>query len=79
MDRTGEVHVTPVAGDATPAGFPREHPEAQLCLRVFEPGYDFVGPGAARDTGWVEDLFVTLTEQWPGARGKPEAVAVEDW
>ena len=70
VTRDGEVRITPLADGETEAGFEKNHPEAQLRCRYFEAGHDYVGPGAARDTGWIEDVFHALTHEWPNARGK---------
>ena len=78
VDRAGDVRITPLAGRDL-AGFVEAHPELKLWLREFPPGETFVGPGAAEDVGWVEDLFYALTQEWPKARGRAEVVAVEDW
>lgn len=77
VDRGGEVHVTPVPEETGPDDFRREHPDVQL--RPFIPEHDYVGPGAARDTLWVEDLYIALLDEWPKAHGKPEPVAINDW
>lgn len=79
VTRGGDVRVTPLTGTESVAEFERNHPEAQLRFDYFEAGHDYVGPDAALDVGWVEDLFIALTERWPNARGKVEAVAIEDW
>jgi hypothetical protein len=77
-DHKGEVHLTPIPGEDA-NGFDREHPDARMWLREFEAGEAFVGPLAAADRGWVEDLFVALTRNWPKASARAEALAVEDW
>lgn len=76
--RTGEVRIDPIPGGDVP-GFVRGHAELKMWLRVFEPGHDYVGPGAAEDIGWVEDVFFALGREWPKARGRSAVMAVEDW
>ncbi|QJW97452.1 hypothetical protein [Frigoriglobus tundricola] len=78
VDRNGEVRIEPVPGGDVP-GFVRGHTDLKMWLRVFEPGHDYVGPGAAEDTGWVEDVFRALTREWAKARNRTAIMAVEDW
>jgi hypothetical protein len=76
----GDVSIEPVPGGDVPA-FLRSRPDLKMWLRVFEPGNDYVGPVAADDDGWVEDVFLALTREWAAtkARGRAAVVAVEDW
>lgn len=76
VDRGGEVRITLLA-DGTAFGFANGRPEAQLQFDYFESGHDYVGPGAARDTNWVEDVFITLLDRWAKAKGLPEVAFVE--
>jgi hypothetical protein len=78
VDHAGEVRIEPVPRGDVPA-FVRGHPNLKMWLRVFEPGHDQVGPVAAEDAGWVEDVFFALTHEWDKARGGAAVVAVEDW
>lgn len=77
VDRTGEVWITLIPGDVT--DFVTSRSDLQMWFRVFVPGQDYVGPSAADDIGWVEDLFFALTREWPKARGHTKAMVVEDW
>jgi hypothetical protein len=78
VDHAGEVRIEPVpGGDVT--GFIQGHADLKMWLRVFEPGHDYVGPGAADDTGWVEDVYLALTREWTKAQGRRSIVAVKDW
>lgn len=76
VDRGGEAHVTPVSADCSPAEFRQDHPDAQLQFDVFEPGHNYVGPGAADDHFWVEDVFIALLDEWAKAKGSPETPLV---
>ena len=78
VECTGEVHITPIPGEEA-NGFDKDHPNAKLWLREFASGENCVGPGAAEDIGWVEDLFYALTHEWPKAREQVEPLAVMDW
>jgi hypothetical protein len=78
VDHTGEVHITPISGD-DPTDFVQGHPDVRMWLREFAEGESFVGPVAADDKGWVEDLFYALTHTWPKAHARNEPVAVLDW
>ncbi|MBY0457269.1 MAG: hypothetical protein K2V38_08030 [Gemmataceae bacterium] len=78
VDRAGEVRLSPLQ-DEDAGGFDRHHPDVQMWLREFDPGEAFVGPRAAADQGWVEDLFFALTRNWPKASARSESLAVEDW
>ncbi len=77
VDRSGEVHITPIADGVS--SFVKAHPDVQMWLREFASGENFVGPRAAADAGWIEDLFFALTHEWPKAKGRTEVVTVEDW
>jgi len=78
VDRAGEVRIDPVPDGDVPA-FIRSHADLKMWLRVFEPGHDHVGPGAADDIGWVEDVFYALTHEWAKAQNQTAVLAVNDW
>ena len=78
VDRDGEVRIDPVP-DGDVITFVQSHADLKMWLRVFEPGHDYVGPGAADDKGWVEDVFYALTHEWVKAQKKKAIFAVRDW
>ncbi len=78
VDRSGEVRIEPVPGGDV-HGFVQSHSDLKMWLRVFEPGHDYVGPGAADDKGWVEDVFYALTYEWVKAQKRTAIMAVKDW
>jgi hypothetical protein len=76
-DRAGEVRVTPIPSEVT--DFVRSQTDLRMWLRVFVSGQNYVGPAAAEDTGWVEDLYLALRKNWPKAQARNAVTAVEDW
>ena len=71
VDTKGEVHVTPLSIDTTPAEWTEVHKE-QLRFRMhkIQHGSGFVGPDAANDDRWMTRLFNSLTGLWEkGAEG----------
>ena len=70
--KNGDVHVSRVPKDKTPVGFEEAQLDMQLRCETFEAGNEYVGPEAAQDDDWIEQLFDALTKEWPKAKSKPE-------
>ncbi len=68
--KNGDVHVSRVPKDKKPVGFEEAEPEMQLRYETFEAGNEYVGPDAAEDAAWVEQLFDALVQEWPKVKGK---------
>jgi|SRR5580704_7304010 hypothetical protein len=77
--KTGDVRVSMVPEDLTPVGFEDEHPEMQLRLETFQAGNDYVGPNAANDVDWINQLFEALKKEWAQAKGKREVQYVDQF
>jgi hypothetical protein len=69
--RNGDVQVSRVPRDMAPEGFQESLPEMRLRIETFEAGNEYVGPEAAADDEWVNQLFAALTRDWPRAKVKP--------
>jgi hypothetical protein len=67
---TGEVQLSLVPADLTPAGFQQAHPQMRLRYEMFERGNEYVGPSAAADDAWVYRLFESLVREWPRAKDR---------
>lgn len=65
----GDVHVSIVPEDMSPVDLERIHPDMQLRLETFQIGNEYVGPTAAEDNDWMNQLFEALNREWPRARG----------
>jgi hypothetical protein len=70
VEKNGDVHLSMLPPDQSSVGFESEHPEMQLRLETFEAGNDYVGPNAAKDAEWINQLLETLTKEWSKAKGK---------
>lgn len=68
--KNGEVHVSRVPNNQTPAEFQEDSPDMQLWCETFQPGNEYVGPKAAADNEWISQLFAALTKDWPKAKSK---------
>ena len=79
VTKKGDVHLTLVPTDPTPAAFAQVHPEVQLRYETFQKGNEYVGPEAAADEEWLAQLFDHLLHEWRQAKGKQQPVYVELW
>src|SRR5512140_416126 len=71
VDNQGEVHVTPIPEEATPASWADGMRERmRFRFETLKQGTGFVGPEAAEDDAWMGRLYASLTKFWEsGARG----------
>ena len=74
--KNGDVHVTRLPRDHSPSGVSINQPEVQLLTETFEAGNEYVGPEAAEDAAWIDQLFHTLAVEWPRAKGQPRVTYV---
>jgi hypothetical protein len=74
--KNGEVVVSLIPRDQTPVGFQAPPPDMQMQFEPFLAGNEYVGPEAAADEEWVNDLFDRLREEWSRTQGKPEVAYV---
>jgi hypothetical protein len=65
--KNGDVHITRVPKNQTPP----VQPDMQLRYETFEAGNEYVGPKAAADDDWINELFEALTREWPRAKSEP--------
>jgi hypothetical protein len=75
----GDVHVSRVPKGVSPVGFQEAQSEMQLRYETFEAGNDYVGPEAAKDNEWINQLFDALTKAWPKAKAKPEVEYIDQF
>ena len=75
--KNGEVHLSRIPKAADPIEF--QSPEMQLRYAVFEAGNEYVGPDAAEDKTWVEELFDALVHEWPNAKKKETVEFVDQF
>lgn len=68
-----------IPGDQSPIDFEQSHPDMQLRLETFIAGNDYVGPNAADDSDWMNELFEALRAQWAKAKGKKEVQYVDSF
>lgn len=79
VTKNGDVRVSRVPKDKTPVDFEEAEPEMQLRYETFEAGNGYVGPEAAEDEGWVNQLFDALVNEWPKVKGKPAVEYVDQF
>ncbi len=77
VDKSGEVHISPVPADMTRTGFEQAHPEIQIRYETFQKGNEYVGPTAASNDEWVSLLFDQLLAEWSKMKGSPAPEYVE--
>ena len=75
--KTGEVELSTVPVNQTPAGLERNHPEMQIRFETFLAGNEYVGPEAAQDDEWISELFAGLVGEWSRAKGRLEVVSID--
>lgn len=79
VDKNGDVHVSPLPKDLTPAGFQQTQPSMQLRYETFEQGNEYVGPAAAADDEWVSRLFDSLRVAWPKIKDKKDVEYIDNF
>lgn len=73
--KNGDVHVSRIPKDTPPVNLQ----DAQLRFETFEAGNEYVGPKAAEDRDWIGELFDTLTNSWPKAKGAPVVASLDQF
>lgn len=71
VDTDGDVHLTSLPDDMTPLGYERSQPTMRVRFETLQAGKDWVGPDAAADEKWVEELFRGLMNGWRDAKRLP--------
>jgi hypothetical protein len=65
VNHDGVVHLDALERGVTAAGFAeRNAPELKFYFDLFWRGDGYVGPAAAKDTIWINRLFVVLDRLW---------------
>jgi hypothetical protein len=74
VDRRGEVHITLLSDDETPASWAKKmENQIQFRYETRDMGSGYVGPEAAKDAAYVQLLFRDLLQDWQsGSRGHIE-------
>jgi hypothetical protein len=60
----GEVFVTPVPNEGISAALEGELKVARFRYETFAAGNDYVGPKAAADEGYMDEMFGYITRDW---------------
>ena len=77
--KNGDVRVSTVPKELTPAGVPQPASEMQLRYETFEAGNEYVGPDASGDDGWMTQLFESMVKEWPKAKVKPAVRSIDQF
>jgi hypothetical protein len=77
--KNGDVYVSQIPRDKTPIGFEEANPNMQLRCETFVAGNEYVGPEAAKDDEWLNQLFQTLEEEWPHAKRQPRVEYIDQF
>ncbi|MCA1857440.1 hypothetical protein LE190_16120 [Massilia oculi] len=64
VDNTGEVRVTLLPDDITPAGWEDKFPSTSLRYETFVQGNGYVGEEAAADPAHIDRLYNSLIREW---------------
>lgn len=74
VDNDGNVYITPLPDDSTPPGFEDANQrKMKFRLETLCMGCGYVGPDAAKDQEWVNELFEKFTRHWEqGTQGYAE-------
>lgn len=76
--KDGEVRLTTLPRGESDAGFAARHTaDLQMRYETFEPGNGYIGPDAADDPRWVNELFETLLREWGRVKGTQQVEYVE--
>lgn len=69
VDNRGDVRVTPLGDEITPAGWESKYQSTALRYETFQVGNGYVGTEAAEDDSHVDRLYRSLVAEW--ANWKP--------
>lgn len=71
VDQQGEVHITAIPQDLTPALWATQHKDLiRFRFETFQAGEGYLGPEAASNDNWMNRLFNSLIRLWEaGATG----------
>lgn len=69
--RNGDVYLSTLSDDQSPASFQENQADMQLRFETFQAGNEYVGPDAAEDDEWIEQLYEALVADWPKAKEQP--------
>ena len=80
VDRSGEVHVTPMA--RVKWGRPPEPPQelldnAVVRFETFWAGNGYTGPEGVANDEWIDDAFDMLLRDWAAANASGKPVLIE--
>lgn len=64
VSKNGDVALTPLPNELTPAGFDQTNPDIQLRYETFVRGNGYVGEQAADDERFVDRIFKSLQSEW---------------
>ena len=67
VNKSGEVFISPLAGDLSPVGFEKSTPDMCMRYETCQCGNKYVGPSAAEDAGYVNRMFNSLVKEWEWA------------
>lgn len=70
VSRNGEVQVSQVPRSQDAGSFAESLREMQLRFETFEAGNEYVGPDAAEDQDWINQLLELLTVEWAKAKNQ---------
>jgi len=65
VDKDGDVHITPLSEDLTPAGWTTQNSELiKFRLETLMEGNGYVGIDASQDDSWINRLYKALITNW---------------
>lgn len=77
ISQTGEVRLDRLPPNSLEDEFAAHLPSTCASFRVYRRGQGFVGKKAAADTEFVGRVLETLQQEWPAARERQAAKAIE--
>ena len=78
VDKSGEVNLSVIPKDLTPAGFEQATTQMQIRYEAFIQGSKYVGISASRDQSFMEKIFDSIRKNWNSVEGKSAVVYVDE-
>ena len=78
IDKFGEVNLSVIPKDLTPAAFQKETTQMQIRYEAFIQGSKYVGISASKDQGFMEKIYDNIRKNWASVEKKVVVVNIDE-
>jgi hypothetical protein len=78
IDKFGEVNLSVIPKDLTPAAFQKETTQMQIRNEAFIQGSKYVGISASKDQGFMEKIYDNIRKNWASVEKKVVVVNIDE-